>query len=490
MFERSCTWAAKTTAYHRVFAILLGLTVAQMLTGCMTVDRPEVGVDIPRGYRAGQGAAAPPALDWWRGFRSSELTRFIEQAQSDNFDIAAAIARIEQADAESKIAGAALLPDVNFNGSATRSRSSQAGGSTGGSEHSNFQAALNASYEIDFWGKNRAISLASQENAIATRFGADVVTLATIVSVATDYFQVVLAQERLRVAHDNIAAASRVLDLIKQRFEVGTASQLDVAQQESLLATQLASVPPLDQSLRQSIAALAVLLGRAPVNVKVRGGKLYALGLPQVTPGMPSELLLQRPDIRAAEALLASSDASVEAARAAFLPSITLTGQYGIVSSALKNLFTPQAIFYSVAAGLAQPVFDGFRLEGLLEQAQGRQMELLQGYRQTIVQSFSDVEQALIAIADNANRERLQRDVVTSSRRAFEIAETRLREGTVDLVTVLQTQQTLFQAQDTLALVRFARLQALLSLYQALGGAWMPSGQPVGSPRDITIQPQ
>ena len=205
---------------------------------------------------------------------------------------------------------------------------------------------------------------------------------------------------------------------------------------------------------------------------------------------MPSELLLQRPDIRAAEASLASSDASVEAARAAFLPSITLTGQYGVVSSALKNLFTPQAIFYSVAAGLAQPVFDGFRLEGLLEQAQGRQMELLQGYRKTIVQSFSDVEQALIAIADNAERERLQRDVVTSSRRAFEIAETRLREGTVDLVTVLQTQQTLFQAQDTLALVRFARLQAVLSLYQALGGAWMPSGQPVGSPRDITIQPQ
>jgi multidrug efflux system outer membrane protein len=208
-----------------------------------------------------------------------------------------------------------------------------------------------------------------------------------------------------------------------------------------------------------------------------------------VTPGLPSEILLQRPDLRAAESSLLAADAAVDSARAALFPSITLTGDYGVVSSTLKNLFTPQAIFYNITAGLAQPVFDGFRLEGQLEAAQGRQMELLQDYRQAIVQSFSDVEQALIAVADNAERERLQRDVVSSSRRAFEIADQRLREGTIDQVTLLQTQQTLFQAEDTLALVRFARLQAVLSLFQALGGSWLPPA-PAHVAKDITVKPQ
>jgi multidrug efflux system outer membrane protein len=219
---------------------------------------------------------------------------------------------------------------------------------------------------------------------------------------------------------------------------------------------------------------LATLLGRAPSFLKVRGGSLYRLGIPRVSPGLPSELLFQRPDIRAAEAALAGADANVEAARAAFFPSITLTGQYGVVSTALKNLFTPQAIFYNIAANLAQPVFDGFRLEGQLEQAKGRQIELLELYRKAIVSAFGDVEQALIAIADTAERERLQQQVVDASRRAFDIAETRLREGTIDLVTELVTQQALFQAQDNLAIARLARMQAVLSLFQALGGAWLP----------------
>src|SRR5439155_19552813 len=165
---------------------------------------------------------------------------------------------------------------------------------------------------------------------------------------------------------------------------------------------------------------------------------------------------------------------SIDAARAAFFPSINLTGQGGYQSAALALLLTPQSAFYQLAANLTQPILDGFRLEGQLELAKGRQLELLQIYRKAVVQAFADVENALIAVADTAERERLQREVVMASRRAFEIAETRLREGTVDLITVLNTQQTLFQAEDTLALARFARLQAVLSLFQALGGSWLP----------------
>jgi NodT family efflux transporter outer membrane factor (OMF) lipoprotein len=452
-----------------------------MLAGCLTTDRPELAIEIPDTYKAAPSvpAGAPPKLDWWRDFRSKELTDLIQEAQTSNFDIAVQVARILQADAASKIAGAPLLPNVALNANATRTRTSQATGDNstgtrGGSEHVSYQAALNASYELDFWGKNRATSEAAQELAISSRFDRDTVAISTMVSVGTAYFLVRSSQSRLQIAHQNVEAANRVLTLIKQRFEAGTASALEVAQQETLVAQQRAQIPPLEQILRQNVATLALLVGRAPAFMKVRGGSLFQVGIPRVGTGLPSELLVQRPDIRSAEAQLASADASVVAARAAFFPSITLTGDYGVVSSALKNLFTPQAIFYSIAANLAQPVFDGFRLEGQLEQAKGHQLELLNTYRKSIISGFTDVEQALIAIAQNAELERLQRQVVTASRQAFNIAEARLREGTVDLTTVLITQQALFQAQDTEVVVRLARLQAVLNLYQALGGGWMP----------------
>ena len=447
-----------------------------MLSGCITADRPDLGIEIPWAYRAAPRAPAfaPPKLDWWRGFRSKELTELIEQAHAGNFDIEVAVARIIQADAAAKIAGAALLPEIDLRANVTRTRSSQAGSSGGGqSERVNYQTALNASYELDFWGKNRAISQAAQELAIAARFDRDVVAISTTVSVGTAYFLVLGAQERLRIARQNVAAAERVLTLIRQRFDAGTASQLDVAQQETLVNNQRVAIPQLDLVLRQNMATLGALIGRAPALVKIRGGSIYSLNIPTVTAGLPSELLIQRPDIRAAEARLVGADASVVAARAAFFPSITLTGQYGIASTALKNLFTPQAIFYQIAANLVQPVFDGFRLEGELEAAKGHQLELLGIYRKTIVFAFADVESALIAVADTAEQERLQRQVVASSQLAFNIAEQRLREGTVDLTTVLVAQQALFNAQDSLVNVRLARLQATLTLFQALGGSWL-----------------
>jgi outer membrane protein, multidrug efflux system len=473
---------ARSSRFRRFFAAAVGLCMTPMLAGCLLTERPELALEIPDSYKAAPGtpASAPPTLDWWRGFRSKELTDLIQEAQTSNFDIAVAVARIIQADAASKIAGAALYPNANLNASATRTRSSQAsdsGGGGGRSERVSYTTFLNASYEIDFWGKNRAISESAQELAVASRFDRDTVAISTVVSVATAYFLVLSSQDRLRIARQNVEAADRVLTLIKQRFEAGTASALEVAQQETLVAQQRAQIPPLDQILRQNVATLALLVGRAPSFIKVRGGSVFKVGIPRVTAGLPSELLIQRPDIRSAEAQLASADASVVAARAAFFPSITLTGEYGVASSALKNLFTPQAIFYQIAAGLVQPVFDGFRLEGQLEQAQGHQLELLSLYRRSIVSGFADVERALIAIADNAELERLQRQVVTASQQAFNIAETRLREGTVDLTTVLITQQALFQAQDTQVVVRLARLQAVLSLYQALGGSWMPPAQ-------------
>ena len=477
MFDgwRTRARAAGARTLRPVFVVFMGLTLVQMLFACtFPTAPPDLAPDIPPKYGAGKGLSAPPALDWWRSFRSRELTNLIEEGQLANLDIGAAIGRIIQADAQAKIVGAALLPEVDFAGLAERFKNS------GAPERNLFHAALNASYEIDFWGKNRAFSRAAQETAVASRFNKEVVVLSTIAAVGNAYFQVLSAQDRLRINQSNVEAASRILNLIKQRFEAGTASQLDVAQQESLVAQVRANVPIFDQALRQNIAVLAVLIGKPPVEVVIKGGNIYRLTIPRVTPGLPSELLFQRPDIRAAEANLASADASVEAARAAFFPSISLTGQAGYESNVLKLLFTPQNAFYNIALNITQPLLDGFRLEGQLELAQGKQFELVKVYCQTILSAFGDVEIALIAIADSLERERLQQLVVNSSREAFRLSEARLREGTIDLVTVLQTQQTLFTAEDNYSLARLARLQAVLSLFQALGGGWMPPGVAAG----------
>jgi NodT family efflux transporter outer membrane factor (OMF) lipoprotein len=467
-----------SSCLRRLAAACATVALALSLAGCfLDFEKVPAGIDIPKDYREGprHPDAALPSLLWWRGFRSKELTDLIEEALASNLDVAAAVARIVQADAQARVAGAPLLPALDFSGDAVRSRASQttgSGTSGGPSERSTYTMTLSASYEIDFWGKNRAAQRSAEETAVASRFDREVVALITVATVANTYFQVLAAQDRLRVARENLAAATRVYNLIQQRFNVGTASALDVAQQESLVNTQRASIPPLQQSLRQDMATLAVLVGRAPAHVTVRGGSMSRIAIPPVTPGIPSDLLAQRPDIRQAEAQLAAGNADVHAARAAFFPSVILTGDGGYQSAVLRTLVRPESVFFNLAAGLTQPLLDGLRLQGLLDVRRGRQDELLQLYRLAVINGFADVERALVAVQQTAARERLQREVVRSSRRAFEIAEIRLREGTVDLVTVLNTQQTLFQAQDVLAQARLARLQAVVGLVQALGGGW------------------
>jgi outer membrane protein, multidrug efflux system len=461
---------------------LVALVLAPGLSGCfLGTEHPDPNLEIPATYReAGRGApdAVVPALDWWRGFNSKELTGLMKDAQIANLDIAVAIAQIVQADAQAGISGAPLLPTLTGDASAERVREAASTLGTLGSSttFSQFSLSLTASYMVDFWGKNRAKLYAAEENATVARYNREVVTLTTIVTVANTYFQVLAAQDQLRVARRNLAAALRILDLIKKQFAGGTASQLDLSQQEALVATQRASIPPLEVTLRQNIAALALLVARAPANFNVKGGATTQISVPRVTAGMPSELLYQRPDLRQAEAQLASSNFSVEAARAAFFPQIQLTAQTGVQSAALASLFGPGAWFYTLSSSLTQPLFDGFLLESQLKLAKGVQLQNLQAYRKAVLSAFVDVENALVALAKFTLQEKLQNDVVTASRKAFEVSEAQYRGGTVNLLTVLQTQQTLFTAENTLVQVRLSKLLAASSLFQALGGGWTPDG--------------
>jgi NodT family efflux transporter outer membrane factor (OMF) lipoprotein len=472
---------------------LAAVLLAPGLSGCILgSERPELNLEVPGGYRETSKRApdaAVPALDWWRGFRSKELTSLMEDAQIFNLDIAVAIAQIVQADAQVGESGAPLLPSISGSvnaeqqhfGSATGGSSGSTSGltglSSGASNFSTYSAGLTASYMLDFWGKNQATLHAAEETATSSRYNREVVTLSTIVTVANTYFQVLAAQDELRVARRNLAAAERIMTLINQQFAGGTASQLDVSQQQALVSTERAAIPPLEVTLRQNIYALALLVARAPANFNVTGGALTSIVVPRVTPGLPSELLYQRPDIRQAEAQLASSNFSVESARAAFFPQIQLTATTGVQSAALAALFGPGAWYYTLAAGLTQPLFDGFLLESQLKQAKGVQLQNLQAYRKAVLSAFADVEKALVALSQTTLQERLQIEAVNNSRKAFDVSEVQLRAGTINLITVLQTQQTLLTAENTLAQVRLTKLLAASSLFQALGGGWTPDGK-------------
>jgi multidrug efflux system outer membrane protein len=468
---------------RRIAPVIGSLFLVQTLSGCFIgTEHPDPELEVANRYRYGprNPDKATPELDWWRNFRNPELTDLVEQAQTANLDIAAAAARIIQADAQVRITGAPLLPTIDANASKTRTRTSLLPGRTGtprrvGSPFTDLYIAnLSASYMLDFWGQNRAALLAAEQVSIVDRFDRDTIALTTTSTVANSYFQVLGAQDRLRIARINLGEASRVMQVIRERLAAGTASQLEIAQQESLLAQVRANIPPFEITLQQNRIALAVLVGRAPENFLVRGGVLTAVYIPQVTPGLPSDILNQRPDIRAAEAQLASTNHSVESAKAAFFPNIQLTAQNGFQSAALVALFGPAAWYYTWTAAVTQPIFDGFLRLGDLELQQGRQQEALQIYRKAVLSAFSDVEQALIAIQQQTIRERLQAEVVRAASEAFRLSEQRLREGTVDLTTVIQIEQTLFTAQDLLSQVRLARLLAVVSLFQALGGGWPP----------------
>ncbi len=477
--------AAGTGTLRRVRRLLpcagpaASVLCAGLLAAC-SFDEARPGVDQPTpvafAHAPGDAPAKPLPVDWPRVFGSPELTRLAGLTAHDNFDVAAAAARIIQADAQTAVSSAPLFPQATSSDPAGRSfspatlRTTAAGGRTIATN--SFNLGLTASYELDLWGRNRFASLAAAQNAVATRFARDAVVLSSVAAVANAYFSLLSAQDRLKIADDNLKDARFGLEAIKGRLAVGTVTALEVAQQQSVVDQQLALFPPLQQQLQQARTAIALLAGRAPESLAIKGGSLAALKPPTIPPGLPSQVIRRRPDVAEAGRLLASADADVLAARADLFPRLSLTASGGIESIALKTLLSPAAAFGSFGADLASPLLDGGALKGALDLQRGRDLELLQDYRHSLVQSFVDVENALIAVQQNTEHEKRLAAVVASSRLAYDITRARLREGTIDILTVINTEQTLFSALDAEAVVRFARFTALSSLAQAIGGGW------------------
>ncbi|HET9389010.1 MAG TPA: efflux transporter outer membrane subunit [Steroidobacteraceae bacterium] len=432
--------------------------------------------DGPMASQAAKVGATPawPSADWWRGFGSAQLDDLISQAQHANDDLAAAIARVREADAQAQIAGAPLLPALGASADATRQRQKPTGALPTASPvtFSQFSALAAASYELDFWGKNRATHDAAKLAARASRYDRATVELAIMTSVATTYFQAIELHDRLNVAEQDLSSAQTVLKDLQLEEQVGTAAALDVAQQETTVAVLNATIPPLRQQLRQSIDALAVLVGRMPQDLEIPQSTLTDLSEPSVGPGLPSELLARRPDVAEAEAELMSANANIAAARAAFFPSIDLTADGGFVSTALSSLITPVNRVFALSGDVTQQVFAGGALLGNYRLNKARYAELLADYHKAVISAFSNVEDALVAAQQTAEQYRRQQQAVSKARRAYEITEIQLHAGTVNVLTVLNTQTTLFTAEDELVQARFAHFQALVQLFSALGGGW------------------
>jgi multidrug efflux system outer membrane protein len=458
---------------HRFAAALSGCLLL-LLNACSVgpaYKRPDIAPPGKWHDSTGPDAATVwPAADWWHGFGSPQLDQFINEAQLSNDDLAAAIARVQEADAQARIAGAALLPSVDLGANATRERAPVSG--LGPRVFNTFNPELTASYELDFWGKNRALRAAARATAVASRYDQQTIALTVVSSVATTYFQILELRDRLEVARQNLENGQKVLQGLRLEQTAGIATGLDVAQQETTVALLDAAVPPLLQQLRQTINALAVLLGRTPESLEIETGTLTALTRPAVTEGLPSQLLSRRPDIAEAEQQLIAANADITVARAALFPSIELTASGGYESNVLSTLVNPANRVYALSAGLTQPIFHGGALRGQLAYSKARYTELLSDYHKTVLTALANVEGALVAARQTYEQQERQQIAVTKARRAYQFAQAQMSAGTVNVLTVLNTENALFSAQDTLVQVEYSHLQALVDLYTALGGGW------------------
>jgi outer membrane protein, multidrug efflux system len=423
-----------------------------------------------------EGAAVWPSADWWHGFGSEKLDELIAEAQRSNDDLAVAIARVQEADAQARIAGAPLLPSLDFTADATRQRGPISGTGTGGSAgratFNTFNPELTASYELDFWGKNRALRAAARATAIASHYDKETVALTVISSVATSYFQALEFRDRLDVARQNLANGQKILHGLQLEQTAGIATALDVAQQETTVALLDAAIPPLQEQFRQIVNALAVLIGKTPESIDVDTGTLNSLKSPLVAPGLPSQLLSRRPDVAESEQQLISANADITVARAALFPSIQLTAGGGYESSALSSLINPASSVWALSAGLTQPIFHGGALRGQVVFSNAHYAELLSTYHKTVISAFGNVENALVAARQTKEQQLRQQKAVDTARRAFQYAQTQMSAGTVNILTVLNTENALFSAQDELVQVQYLHLQSLVDLFTALGGGW------------------
>ena len=415
--------------------------------------------------------AAWPSADWWRAFGSLQLDALMNRARSGNLDLISAAARVRQADAQARIAGAPLLPSVDFQGQGGPIRLEN---NTGKERHylsrlGNFQA----SYELDFWGKNQASLEAAEATAASSRYQQEVVWLTTAQAVANSYFTILSLQDRLQIAADNLARAQHDLDATVKAELQGIVPEMDVVAQQSVVASLVTVVPPLRQQLVLTRNTLALLVGEPPEVLELREASLERISQPEITGGAPAELLARRPDVQAAEAQLVAANANIRVARTQFFPSININSSGGIASYVLSHSTAGPLGIYSLLGSFTQPLFEGGALQGQLVSAKAQYQAVLAGtYQKAVLSALSDVEGALASVEETADEQAAQQATLTLALKSHGLATGAFRGGTSTILTVLLSETSLYTTEDALAQARLAHLQAIVGLFGALGGGW------------------
>ena len=458
---------------------LLFALAGSLLTGCVVgpdYRRPELALPASFGEQTAT-LSASPALErgWWRLFDDPALDRLIDKALADNANLQAAVARIEQADAVLREAGAALLPEVDLGVNASRSRISGVSGTPlpAGTQliRNNFQAALSTAFELDFWGKLRRASEAARAQALGTRNARDTVALTLVSQTINAWLNLRALDAQLTVSRETLAVRDENLQIIRSRAVRGLVSDLDLQQAVSASASARAQIAELQRQREVSEHQLGVLTG--DLELRLPEGDLRALPAPPLPPaGLPSALLDARPDVRQAESQLAAANAQIGVVKAQLFPSISLTGSLGSQSKELSNLFSGPASIWSLGVTLDLPLFDAGKRVARVDQATAQQKQALAAYLQTVRTAFAEVRDALTAAEQYARSTQAQQEQMEAATRTLALAQKRYESGYSPYLEVLDAQRSANDSTLGYLRSRQAQLGAAVSLYAALGGGW------------------
>jgi len=451
------------------------------MSGCFKMGpdyrRPDAAIQIPDAYQYTPTELIMPEPDdqWWRVFNDPELNQLVEEVLKNNLDIKRATAAVLEVRAQLVSTRADRFPQVDAEGRAQRQQIPK--GTSGDRTITAYDLSLPASFEIDLWGRLARAEEAARANLLQAEADRRTVAQTVVAETVTLYLQMESFERAIDIDQKLIDSFRRSLNLVESRYKRGLTSVLDVRQARRVLAGAEATLPSLRQDLGTTQQALAVLLGRYP---ETRPPRLqpedYYKRLDPVPPGLPSELLLRRPDIKAAEDRLIALNALIGVAKASRFPRIVLTGNYGYSSEDLDRLFKPENELWSIAAGVAQPIFDAGKLQAAQRAAEARYQQGVAEYAKTVLTAFAEVEGAFLTREEQLKRREYVVTFLHEAREAQRLAESRYEKGLTDFLTVLDTQRTRFEAERDLLEVDFTLLNNRVNLHRALGGGWGDPG--------------
>ncbi|HUC53137.1 MAG TPA: efflux transporter outer membrane subunit [Candidatus Cybelea sp.] len=449
------------------------------MSGCTVgpnYNRPKA--DLPTTYRGATPEESPKAASasladekWWNVFQDQELQGLIRTALGNNYDVRIAASRILQAQAQLGITRADQYPSLNGGANLVSTRN-PAIGPIPSYSLTNGELTASASWNLDFWGRYRRATEAARANLLASDWARQQVVATLVASIASSYFQLRELDLALEISKRTLASRKESLELTTQLTEHGIDTMLDQRQAEELVYTASAQIPDLERQIAQQENAISFLLGNNPGSVPRGLTITQQPHAPEVPAGLPSSLLERRPDIRQAEENLVAANAQIGVARAAYFPQIALTGSAGFQSSALSNLLSGPAGLWTLSGTLTQPIFEGGRLKNNVRLAEAQQQQALLTYQQTIKGAFRDVSNGLIAYRKNRESRIEQERLTASAQDAAHLSQMRFKAGATDYLEVLTNETNYFSDQLNLVQAQNNEVQALVQLYQALGGGW------------------